>query len=121
MSSTKLPKLAMNGTASSASRTFHAFGAPKTGFASSSSRTFADAERPGTSDFGISDFGLPGVKKMPPGCPTAPSSALSAFTASAWNSAVGVRERRAADDRDRRLQLDQLAREALDALSRRRR
>jgi len=43
VSSRKLLKLAMNGIAAIASRTFHAFGAPKTGFASASRRTFADA------------------------------------------------------------------------------
>jgi len=44
VSSRKLPKLAMNGIAATASRTFHAFGAANTGFTSSSRRTFT-AER----------------------------------------------------------------------------
>jgi hypothetical protein len=89
VSSMKLPKLAMNGTFASASRSPHAFGDPYTGLASSRSSTCADRLRsscegrvsdgPAWSDAGI------GVKNTPPGCPTLPRTVFRVFTASAWN------------------------------------
>jgi len=58
-----------------------------------------------------------GVKNRPPGCSTLPTSALSAFTASAPEEAVGVRQRRAPDDRDRRTHIRELVSEPLDLLA----
>ena len=109
VSSRKLPKLAMNGTFPNASRTFHAGGAAKTGFAPSTSSTCGDDATSASSGPGaavasacagvatawpgvasafrrkaLNASGC-GVKKTPPGCSTLPRMAFSLLTASALN------------------------------------
>jgi hypothetical protein len=53
------------------------------------------------------------VNATPPGCPTASTSAFSVHRQRV-KQAVGVCQRGAPDDRDRRLRLRELAREAFD-------
>ena len=83
----------MKGTFASVSRTLQAGGVVKTGFAPSSSSDARVANRSalavrrqpepgGRADVAIASCG---VKDMPPGCSTLPTSALSALTASALN------------------------------------
>src|SRR5687768_14834738 len=109
VSSRKLPKLTMYGTFWSASRSFQARGAVNTGFTPSTSSTFTGGSlAPSRSDAIVCNgstslaaspserlAGAPaprapvtltcGVKYRPPGCPTLPTSAFKAFTASAVN------------------------------------
>ena len=116
MSSTKLPKLTMNGTLSSASRTFSAFGVPKTGFASSSRSSFADCSA-ASQGLGAGDWGLDARREEDPArLPNRAEQCVERVDRERVKQAVGVRQRRAADDRDRRRPFGQLARQALDAL-----
>ena len=108
----------MKGTLSSVSRKPIAFGMPYTGLASSITSTFA--RKPPTADcrLAASEPAGAGREEHAPGLVDAADERVQRVHGERGEQAVGVRERRAADNRDGRRKLHQLPRQPIDALRR---
>ena len=105
VSSRNDPKLAMNGTCWRNSRAFQPGGAEYARFASHRIKIFGgglsrDCPRNSSAIDRDGTGAGAGENCSPPGAFTLPSSAFSALTASGLSDAVGLRERRARDERD---------------------
>ena len=133
VSSRKLPKLTMNGTLPSASRTFHDRGAEKTGLAPSTNNTCTGSSvdrqsgrhvtEPRRRSGGTGHLGCSGHvhlrrEEQAARLLDAADERVQRVHRNGVEQSVGLRERSAADHRQRRRPLGELARQAFDTRGR---